>query len=127
MLISHLLEIKNGFLSIREKEKIKIHEYTTKKIKQDLKFGNTKISRIMKEYKETQIIPKLLQSHPPTKLTNDLLLHIHQCIAKDAHMTLKQMQKSALEVHNIHTAQSTISNGCEQLRIIIKLTKKRNC
>ena len=98
--------------------------FTQREIKEYFHFGSSKVSRVIHEYNETGEVPESLKSHPPTKLTPDMLLHIHQCISHNAHTTLEEIQKSALENLNVKIATSTISIGCSQMRYHYKPPQK---
>lgn len=100
------------------------NKYTIREIKKHLKFGSDKINRVIKEYNKNQIIPTPLKSHPATKLTNEMLLHINQCILTDAHVTLQQMADKAFEKFNVNISPTSISNGCHKLRYQYKPPQK---
>ena len=59
-----------------DKEKIifaKKHNYSVRLISGSFGFGNAKIGRIWKQYKETNSIPKPLKKCPHSKLTPNVL------------------------------------------------------
>ena len=66
-------------------------DFTQEEINEYFLFGSPKVSHVIHEYNEAGEVPKSLKSHRPTKLTPDMLLHIHQCISHNAHTRLEQI------------------------------------
>lgn len=100
------------------------NNFTIREIKFYFRFGSGKIDRILKHFNQTGEIPQPLKQHPAYKLTKNVLIHIHQLISSNAHITLQEMQQSLFKNLDITISLPTIATGCHMLRYHYKPPQK---
>ena len=104
--------------SMSDEQKIIIateHGFTYRDIENELGFGSSKISRVLKYYREHQENPQKAKLGTPSKLTSNVLLNINQMINTNDKTTLNKMSK-AMSNESFKIFKTTVAKGCHMMR-----------
>ena len=95
-----------------DEEKIVIakqHGFTCQEIKDFLHIGNTKICRVLKQFRETATIPEKLKRGAPIKLTPNVLTQINSMIRENAKVSLTTMSQAISNKEPFNISKTTVS------------------
>lgn len=94
-----------------------------RQISKSFYFGNHKIGRVWKQYKQTTIIQEPSKRGPRPKLAPDVLMNIDDTISQNARSTLNPISQKVSVTFNISISKSTIETGLSKLRYHYKTPK----